>query len=88
MTLVGCIGKVKKNFGVSLSTIAWLKTSDILLLVGDHTLQVGTQEKPSTYILLNKFFTQKWEQFSLVVSVLEEPSVPILLWNVTLDLRG
>jgi len=48
MTLVGCIGKVKKNFGVSLSMIAWLKTRDILLLVEDYTLQVATQEKPST----------------------------------------
>ena len=48
MTLVGCIGKVKKKFDVSLSMIAWLKTRDILLVVGDHTLQVGTQEKPST----------------------------------------
>ena len=83
MTLVGCMGKVKKNFGVSLSMIARLKTRDILLLVGDHTLQAGTQEKPSTSILLNKFFTQKWKQFSRVVSVLEEPSVPILLWNAS-----
>ena len=48
MTLVGCISKVKKNFGVSLSMIAWLKTRDILLLVGDHALQVDTEEKPST----------------------------------------
>jgi len=35
MTMVGCISKVKKNFGVSLSMIAWLKTRDIM---GSHSI--------------------------------------------------
>ena len=48
MTLVGCVSKMEQYPGVSLSVVAWLETRDVLLFVGEHTLQVGAEEKPLT----------------------------------------
>ena len=69
--------------GISLNVVTWLKTKHVILFVGGNTLSVGAEEKPPTQILLHKLCTQEGEQFPLV-RILEEPSVPVLLWNTGL----
>jgi len=48
MTLVGCMSKMEQYPGISLSVVAWLETRDVLLFIGEHTLQVVAEEKPPT----------------------------------------
>ena len=55
-----------------------------MVFVGQNTLIVGADEKPPSHILFHKLCTQEGEDFPLVVSILEEPSVPVLLWNTGL----
>jgi hypothetical protein len=72
---------VKKNPGVSLGVVAWLKTRHIMLSVGQNIFQVSANEKLLIQVLLHQHGTQEGEQYPLVVDILEESCVPILLWD-------
>ena len=47
MTLPDCMAKVEEYSGVCPSVVAWLKTRDFLLFVGENTLHVGADEHPA-----------------------------------------
>ena len=72
--------------GIGLSVVTWPLSRHAMLFVGENALLAGAEEKPPTQILLHKLFTQEGEQFPLVVNVLEEPSVPVMLWNMSLTI--
>jgi hypothetical protein len=69
--------------GICLSVDAWLKTKYFELFVGEHALHEGAGEQPAIRIQLHKLSTQKWEQFALIVNVLQEPSIPPSMFRNT-----
>ena len=51
------MSKIKQYPGVSLSVVAWLETRDVLLFVGEHTLQVGAEAVSYTHLTLPTIYS-------------------------------